>query len=481
MLHLWALRYFTIVQLARNGVHVFMHDLDVVFHRDPYADFDVPPLSNATLICLGEGPCNGGMMYVRDPHPNGAALWVLSQVERRDSTARQLAAKDGTAGPGLVMDQDVLGCALRVAVTNSSTWDWWKTYELGNQQHPFWKEHPQSSPKMGFQWQQTSVKYSSPALAHGRCPYNDTAVCARLAAAATKFELVEAPAKWATMFVPPDEPVQGPSEIIMDAPLWTFTHGTQSQEGYNYDLSVAPVSAMTHLLGTELNFAETLIGSHTGRFVHAQAAGYISPVALMGTNTLVRLLHLDQELVDAAANSSTINPLRDLLRRFVLTAAAANLLPVLPQVPCFSPWVKRSDTAAWGVFDRRLIMVGTAAEPQCFVASTGWDSCWGWMQVAFAFDQLARPENRNVSEVELPLTAAGQVHASAWLALVRDAAPADLRIAAVADMQPHAELRAEQALSMESFTQACPNYVCADHCKRPDVCDAYSGTCQAAG
>ena len=379
------------------------------------------------------------------------------------------------------MDQEVLGCALRVAVTNSSTWDWWKTYELGgNQKHPFWTEHPQTNPKRGFQWQQTSEKYTAPALAGGACPYNDTAVCARLAATAITFELADSPAKWARMFVPPDEPVQGPSEIIMNAPLWTFTHGSLSQMGFNYDVSVAPVSAMTHLLGTELNFAETLVGSHTGRFVHAQAAGYISPVALMGTNTLVRLLHLDQAVVDAAANSSTIAPLRQLLRRFVLTAATANLLPVMPQVPCFSPWVKRSDESAWGVFDRRLIMVGTAAEPQCFVGSTGWDSCWGWMQVAFAFDQLARPGNRNVTDVELPLTAAGHVHASAWLTLVREAAPADVRVTAVADMQPHSALRAEQALAAEAFTQACPNYICPDHCKRPQVCDAYSGTCQAA-
>ena len=95
VLHLWALRYFTIVQLAKRGVRVFMHDLDVVFHRDPYADFDAPPLDTATLICLGEGPCNGGMMYVRNPHPDGASLWVLSQIERRDSAARKLAAADG--------------------------------------------------------------------------------------------------------------------------------------------------------------------------------------------------------------------------------------------------------------------------------------------------------------------------------------------------------------------------------------------------
>jgi len=476
VLQLWATRYYTIVQLAKRGVHVFMHDLDMVYHRDPYVDLDRPPLDKATLVCLGEGPCNGGMMYVRNPHPDGAALWVLSQIERRDTAARMTEINNGSSF-GLVMDQIVLGDALRVSATNSSTWDWHETYKAGKKEHPFWTEHPQKDPSRGFQWLQFEEKYSAPAVAAG-CPYPGNAeVCARWEEAVKKHGLKDVPINHALLHVPPDEPVRGPSEVIMMAPLWTFSHGTFSQIGWNYDRGATPVTAMTHLLGTELNFAETLIGSHTGRFVHAQAGGYVSPASLMSTNTMVRLLHLDQALVDAAANSTTITPLRDVLRQFVLIAASAGLLPVMPQVPCFSPWIKRSDDSPWGVFDRRLIMVGTALEPQCFVASTGWDSCWGWMQVAFAFDELARPESRNVTSVELPLNAKGKVHATAWLGLVRDAAPSDVRIAALADMQPHSELRAEQALAMETLTKACPNYVCPDHCKRPEICDAYSGAC----
>lgn len=479
VLQLWAARYYTIVELAKRGVHVFMHDMDMIFHRDPYADLYSPPLDKATLVCLGEGPCNGGMMYVRDPHPDGGALWVLRQIERRDTLARVLEQTTGT-NPGLVMDQNVLGDALRVSTTNSSTWDWWDTYEHGHKEHPFWTEHPQSQPALGFQWRPWGdATYTAPAVLAG-CPYpNHTDVCARWETAVKKHDLQDKPVMHAVMHVPPDEPVRGPSEVIMMAPQWTFTHGTFSQLGWNYDRGLPmPITAMTHLLGTDLDFAETMIGSHTGRFVQAHAGGYLSPVALMGTNTMVRLLHLDQALVDEAANSSTSMPLRDVLRQFSLMAVSTGLLPVMPQVPCFSPWVTRSDESPWGLSDRRLVMVGTALEPQCFVAASGWDSCWGWMQVAFAFDELARPESRNVTTVEVPLTAAGKVHATAWLGLVREAAPADVRVTTVADMQPHKELRAEQALAMESFTKDCPTYVCPDHCKRPQFCDAYSGKCQ---
>jgi hypothetical protein len=477
---MWSTRYWVAVAVARRGVNVFMHDLDMVFHRDPYEDFAAPPLDAATLIALQEGPVNGGMMYVRRAAPNGAALWVLSQVERQDTLGVVQQQATGSS-PGRLMDQNTLGAALRVAVCNKSEWDLFELYNSGgDKEHAFWKAHPQAGSPESFQWRNSNGSYTAPAVAAG-CPYAALpGGCARWEAALPRWHLRDAAVLWQTMHVPADAADgPGPSELIFAAPFWTFTHGDFSQEGWSYDRGTQPITAMTHLLGSDTNFADTKRGSHVGRMLTAQAAGYVSPAAALGAPNRTRLLHVSREASWAAADAATIVPLRTLVRRLVLAAALAGLMPVLPEVPCAAAWVKRSNNTPTGIEDHRVVIGGSASEPRCFVSAGGWDSCWPWLHVAFAFDDGTHPENRAAAlRATLPRAPGGGIDAAAWAAAAA-AAPGDVLLAdADADVPAAAALAAEQAAAVDAFTRACPEFVCADFCTGATPrCDPYQGAC----
>jgi hypothetical protein len=485
---MWASRYNTVVDIARRGVNVFMHDIDMIFHRDPYADLAAPPLDAAVLIALREGPVNGGMMYVRGAAPNGAALWVLGQVAAQELLTLKWIARSGGRDPGRQMDQNTLGGALRVAVHKRSEWDLWEMYTLGGRQndHPLFVAHPQSQPEKGtLQWLETPPMYDAPSLAAG-CPYADVpGGCARWEAAVGRWALRNASASWHTLHVPPDAAQgPGPSEVIFCAPVWTFTHGAITQEGWNSDRKAPPVSAMTHMLGTETNFAETLRGSHVGRMISAQAAGYISPAAALGAPARARLLHASPDAVFAAAEGASIEPLRALVRRQVLLAALAGLLPVLPEVPCDAAWVKLSEKTPSGIQDHRLVLGGSARAPRCYVSAGGWDSCWPWLHMAFAFDENTRVDARPLGVLRVaaaPTRASdGRVDAAAWAALVA-ATPGDVLLESLdADIPSERDdgMTAAQAEAVEEFTRVCNEYVCADFCKAAgERCDPFAGRC----
>jgi hypothetical protein len=482
---MWAMRYHTVVAVARRGVNVFMHDLDMAWHRDPYADFVAPPLDGAVLIALREGPVNGGMMYVRNAAPNGAALWMLSQVARQDTLALQWMKRSGR-DPGRQMDQNTLASALRVALFNRSEWDLWEMYNIGGQQadHPLFVEHPQKVPAQNtFQWRDTPPIYDAPSLDAG-CPY--AAVpggCARWERAIERWVLRKSIVKWNTIHVPTDAAQgPGPSETIFCAPIWTFTHGGITQEGWSYDPEVPPVSAMTHLLGTETNFAETLRGSHIGRMITAQAAGYVSPAAALGAQEHTRLLHASPAAVFAASDAPTIGPLRTLVRRHVLLAALAGLMPVLPEVPCDAPWVKRSNNTPTGIHDHRLLRGGTSRAPRCYISAGGWDSCWPWLHMAFVFDENTRLDARPRGVLRAPAApkgADGRVDAAAWAALAA-ATPGDVLLESFdADIPSRDAMTAAQAADVDAFTSVCNEYVCADFCTS-GKCDPFAGACTPA-
>jgi len=459
----------------------------MIFHSDPYSGIYDPELQEATLVCLREGPCNGGMMHVRNAAPQGAAVWALAQVASRH-VALELAARSGGGHPGRLMDQELLGSALRVAATRGQSWDLYENFNIGNREHPFWKEHPQAE---GASWAWSNVvNLTAPSIkaaTHaGGCPYAPAlypAACERWGAWVKAENLDDFPLLQMQLHVPEDAEVPGgPSELLVAAPPWLWTAGTFAQRGWSYDPAAPPLTAMTHLLGTDVQFAEEPIGCHTGRLVTAMAAGYVSTLGSMGAAHKVRLLRLRQAVVDKAAQNESIEPLRELIRRFALLAALAGageenrVIPLMPRVPCDAPWVRRSNETVTGVYDKRLVVVGGPGEAaRCFVGATGWDSCWPWKAVAFAFDSLAR--NRTTSDVHLPVSG-GVVNASQWQRLA-SSLPGDLRLGGSPPPPPPREALSQAQLhAVQAFTSDCTNYICPHVCEGGLHCDPFAATCR---
>jgi len=144
---LWVARYALLTRLVEQKINALLLDADFVVHRDIYADLYSPCLAPATVLVHAEGGGpNGGFFYVHGANPDGAAHWVLAQVQRRYDMFAAAHAETG-AWPGQVMDQEIIKDAVRVASypTEGSEWDMGSCL-LGRRKcdHPFWAKHPQN-------------------------------------------------------------------------------------------------------------------------------------------------------------------------------------------------------------------------------------------------------------------------------------------------------------------------------------------------
>ena len=476
-----------------------MHDLDVIFHSDPYPLLYHPSLANATMVCLPESPCNGGMLHVRNATRHGAALWTLAQVERHDRHNRLQFTATGR-WPGQLMDQESFAAAIRVATAvESSNDDWQENFDVGDQTHPFWTTHPQKKtgerPLFGG-WEHGEMTTAPAVSSAAGCPLEDPAqhaeACARWVVSVRRNQLEALPQKRVLLKVPGDAPLpHGPDEWLYAAPRWLWTHGSFSQEGWNYASDVVPpVSAVTHLLNTEIQFAEPLIGSHTGRAVQALVAGYVSPLTYLGAPKSKRLLSLQPALVRAAANHPTIAPLRALLRNAVLMAVIADLLPVMPSIPCDAPWVARSTFTPSGIYDPRLVIGGSSSQPLCYVGATGFDSCWPWDAVVWEADEQARVPVRPAPRI-LPSPALfgrpedDLLDLLAWQAFVNSGTVPDVEIGNAPKLPKRGsewgQLGEQASEKIRAFTDKCAGLVCPDLCLGDTVCDPFAGECVKRG
>ena len=155
---LWIRRYHTAALIAEAGVGVTLLDADTVITRD-----FLPVLKELSreyaLIGLGEQPMNGGTWHLRASNGSSAALWVIKEIERRSTLFNKFKVHSVShrgVDPGLRMDQDELGDALRVAASpNGSAFDFWADYKNTQyKDHELWQRFQQKEPTLYFQWQE---------------------------------------------------------------------------------------------------------------------------------------------------------------------------------------------------------------------------------------------------------------------------------------------------------------------------------------
>jgi hypothetical protein len=162
---------------------------------------------------------------------------------------------------------------------------------------------------------------------------------------------------------------------VFSAPPWVVTAGPPATYGWSWQ-DIPPSSALTHLLGVETAFVETVTfhGSHVGRVLYAMAFGYVS------VQCDAELTSIAPQLVDAAANTS-FAALHALIRNAYYVALASDTLLLVPSISCDTPWLAREPAARYGVLDRRVI----ATADGCYLTAGGWDDCWPGEHVCYPF------------------------------------------------------------------------------------------------
>eukprot|EP00854_Cymbomonas_tetramitiformis_P001350 gene1351-1951_t len=111
---LWTNRKYYIAELLALGYNVFQSDLDVVWALNPY-----PLLTRAyrkyQIITQTEGSqcprANGGVLYVHNARPDGAAQWTIAELPRRVFERVAHPESINEIYPGLVPDIAELGTA----------------------------------------------------------------------------------------------------------------------------------------------------------------------------------------------------------------------------------------------------------------------------------------------------------------------------------------------------------------------------------
>jgi hypothetical protein len=348
--NLWIKRYHAAALLARRGVSVTLLDSDTVIMRPEVFELLTDLEKKYALIVLGEGPMNGGMWHLRGAQTSvlTPSIWIIEQVYHRSVLFRQYQVHDHNVEPGLEMDQNEVGNALRVAAQpGASAYDFWEEFQ--HTQHPeseLWIRFPQQQ-QPGFSWQITQETYTSPW-------YNVTAVDGLTSAA-----LHSVPYKFARISVPFDDreyDENAVDELVLHAPDWVWTHGDQLTQGYQNQIAVY------HLLGVNFFWSETGGGSHGGRISQWVVSPGMHSLRLVENKTFAQL---SQPLVDASLFS--VESLRIVVKALFQLAYHENHIPILPRWPCYkSLWLLKPH-------DHRVIR--NFDDGTCTVAPGGWDSC----------------------------------------------------------------------------------------------------------
>jgi hypothetical protein len=409
VLTLWIRRYHAAALFAESGVGVTLLDADTVITRD-----FLPLLQqyerDYALVVLGEGPANGGLWHLRASNASSAALWVIKQVERRSTLYEKFAVHSHGVDPGLRMDQDELGDALRVASTpDGSAFDFWGEYQTSaHQEHEFWQRFPQRKPITGFAWKTTAERYSSPFLPLAPCAWGaklptggqspphpmgygglrpphaapawGAARCARFERFAEKYELRDTPLKYQDICVPFDSEQfdeTAPCEKVLQAPSWLFSHGDPLVNGWTDQIAVY------HMLGVNLYWRNEGAGSHVSRYVQWLARPgmrtWRSPPTADGSPR--HYVALAQHLVDAAAAHTDVVHLKRAVKHLMSHAIVNGEQPVMPRFACNATWMPRADDTALGYADHRVVDDGTWCHP----STAGLDSCFPGLHYDYTF------------------------------------------------------------------------------------------------
>jgi len=374
VLTLWVRRYHAAALFAEAGVSVTLLDADTLITRD-----FVPVLRRLereyALIALGEGPINGGLWHLRASNRSSAALWVIKQVERRSTLYEKFKIHWHGIDPGLRMDQDLVGDAIRVAATpDGSAFDFWTDFSSSaHKEHEFWQRFPQKEPTNGFQWLNGPDTMPSPWLPD-RCDL-EAAACARFEKFASKYELRNAPTRYAEICVPFDSEAYdetAPCEKVLNAPMWLFSHGDPLVNGFVNQIAVY------HLLGVNLYWSDKGSGSHVSRYAQWLARPGMQTYRERHAGAYLRAA---SHLVERACAHTDISHMRFLVKHLFERAAYSGHMPVLPRFPCTCQWISRGDASFGGFEDHRVVDDGV----QCHPSTAGFDSCFPGDQYTYEF------------------------------------------------------------------------------------------------
>jgi hypothetical protein len=390
VLTLWVRRYHAAALFAEAGVSVTLLDADTIITRD-FLPILKAYEKDYALIVLGEGPANGGLWHLRASNSSSAALWVIKQVERRSTLLEKYKVHDHNHEPGLHMDQDELGDALRVATDpDGSAFDFygdWKDSPYPD--HEVWKRFPQKAPSHGFSWKIAEGKTLPSPFLPRTCAW-EPATCARFDKFAAKYELRNAPVRYAEIRVPFDSEQYDETaapERVLNAPYWLFSHGDPLVNGFTDQIAVY------HLLGVNLYWAETGSGSHASRYVQWLARPRMQTYRELRTD----YVELSQHLVDTASAHADAVHIKHLVKHLMTYAVDTGRLPVLPRFSCNSQWIKRGNESYLGYEDHRVVDDGT----WCYPSTAGFDSCFPGVHYSYPF---LTPTGARVETLEtLPL------------------------------------------------------------------------------
>jgi hypothetical protein len=398
----WAGRYALLADLVARGVNAMLLDLDIVLHRDVYADLYEPCMRRANVVAQAEGGGpNAGFFYVRGAHPDGAAHWVVAQIKRRvDLFFGELNATGKL--PGFTWEQDILKDAVRVAsMPNGSEWDMGANRD---REHRFWAAHPQNDTRR--EWRTVEVLLSGDddaAWCQGPRRFNASGTGALTGA----YGLGSPPRSMHQLFKPDDAPGVRSGDVapeyMLYAPGYFSQFGNVVSRGWN---NGNPTSVMTHMLKAGATWLPTVKEaenslSHVTRLANMQAHGFWHARIHEARAADKALLFLKPSVVDAASAHANVTQLRRLIARALHAAALSNRTLVLPELPCGSPWIIRNpDSNRHGIGDLRIFVVpatherqddgaGGAHPPRCYVGAHAYEFCWPWDHVAFAFDPIA--------------------------------------------------------------------------------------------
>jgi hypothetical protein len=386
----WAGRYAFLTSMVERRVNPMLLDLDFAIHYDMYADLAEPCMANGTMMMLGEGGGpNAGFVYIRDAHPDGAAHWVVAQIKRRVDLF--FAERDATGKlPGNTWEQDILKDATRIALApNGSHWDFGTGREAS---HPFWTAHPQEG--YSREYVTTSVPINATLSCPAEARFNTTG-------AEGLRNLVGGGGRQHSLLVltkPADAPgapsSELPREFMLYVPSYFMQYGNIVNAAWNNDKMP---SALTHMLKTSGTWLPSTADvdntlSHVTRMAAMQAFGYWAPELLEVEAASKPLMYLKDSLVAAASAHADVGRLRELVARALHAAALTERVLVLPQLPCDSPWLRRSNdtNGHGGVADNRVFVVPRTAGAgvDCYVGAHSYEFCWPWDHVVYAFDPI---------------------------------------------------------------------------------------------
>ena len=272
--------------------------------------------------------------------------------------------------------QDELGDALRVATDpRGSAFDFWGDFKDSPfKDHELWQRFPQKQPTHGFAWKTAPGDTMPSPWLPVRCEW-DAATCARFDTFAAKYELRDAPVRYADICVPFDSEQfheTAPCERVLNAPQWLFSHGDPLVDGFENQI------AAYHLLGVNLWWSDEGSGSHASR--------YVQWLARPGMKTYrethgKRYVQLAQHLVDASCNHADAAHVRQLVKHLMNHAIGVGMMPIMPRFSCNCAWIKRGDASFLGHGDHRVVDDGQ----HCYPSTAGFDSCFPGTHYSYPF------------------------------------------------------------------------------------------------